>query len=66
MTTFDLSPPTDAQRDRLVAGLSEDERRVVIRHLAHAASPVRRSSQSEAPTAGSGRLAPRRPRTHAM
>ena len=32
MTAFDLSPPTDAQRDALVAGLSEEERRVLL-HL---------------------------------
>ena len=32
MTAFDLSPPSDAQRDALVAGLSADERRVLLQH----------------------------------
>ena len=32
MTRFDLSPPTPAQHDALVAGLSPDERRVLLQH----------------------------------
>ena len=32
MTAFDLTPPSDAQRTALVAGLSEDERRVLLQH----------------------------------
>ena len=32
MPAFDLSPPTAAQRDALEAGLSEDERRVLLEH----------------------------------
>jgi peptide-methionine (R)-S-oxide reductase len=32
MSRFDLSPPTSAQRDALVAGLSPDERRVLLQH----------------------------------
>ena len=32
MTAFDLSPPTDAQRQALVAGLSADEQRVLLHH----------------------------------
>jgi peptide-methionine (R)-S-oxide reductase len=32
MTTFDLSPPNDAQRQALTAGLSDDERRVLLQH----------------------------------
>ena len=32
MTAFDLSPPTDAQRETLIAGLSEEERRVLLHH----------------------------------
>ena len=30
MTAFDLTPPTDAQRTALIAGLSEDERQRLI------------------------------------
>lgn len=29
---FDLSPPDEATRDRLVAGLDDDERRVLLQH----------------------------------
>ena len=32
MSQFDLTPPTAAQRDTLVAGLSPDERRVLLQH----------------------------------
>jgi peptide-methionine (R)-S-oxide reductase len=32
MATFDLSPPTPAQRARLEASLSADERRVLLEH----------------------------------
>ncbi len=32
MTDFDLTPPTDAQRDALAASLSADERRVLLAH----------------------------------
>jgi peptide-methionine (R)-S-oxide reductase len=32
MSTFDLSPPSPAQHDALVAGLSADERRVLLQH----------------------------------
>lgn len=37
MSAFDLTPPTDAQRERLVAGLSADERRVLLEHGTEAA-----------------------------
>ncbi len=37
MSTFDLDPPTDAQRQQLVAGLSRDERRVLLEHGTEAA-----------------------------
>lgn len=37
MTAFDLSPPSEAQRQRLVAGLSPDERRVLLEHGTEAA-----------------------------
>ena len=36
MTAFDLTPPTDAQRTALIAGLSEDERRALKRRAARA------------------------------
>jgi peptide-methionine (R)-S-oxide reductase len=32
MSAFDLTPPTDAQRADLAAGLSADERRVLLQH----------------------------------
>ena len=32
MTAFGLTPPTAAQRDVLVAGLGDDERRVLLQH----------------------------------
>ncbi|KRG71670.1 peptide-methionine (R)-S-oxide reductase MsrB [Pseudoxanthomonas dokdonensis] len=32
MSQFDLSPPTAAQREALVAGLSDEERRVLLQH----------------------------------
>ncbi len=32
MATFDLSPPSDAQRHALVAGLDEAEKRVLLMH----------------------------------
>ena len=32
MSTFDLAPPSDAQRAMLEAGLSPDERRVLLQH----------------------------------
>ncbi len=32
MTAFDLAPPTEAQRAALVAGLTEDESRVLLHH----------------------------------
>ena len=32
MTVFDLTPPSDAQRRDLSAGLSADERRVLLQH----------------------------------
>lgn len=32
MTAFDLSPPSDAQRQALTVGLSDDERRVLLQH----------------------------------
>ena len=32
MSAFDLTPPTDAQRDDLIAGLSDEERRVLLHH----------------------------------
>ena len=32
MTIFDLTPPTDAQRERLIADLSDEERRVLLNH----------------------------------
>ena len=37
MTAFDLAPPTDAQRRELSAGLSTDERRVLLEHGTEAA-----------------------------
>jgi peptide-methionine (R)-S-oxide reductase len=37
MSHFDLSPPTDAQRRELGAGLSPDERRVLLEHGTEAA-----------------------------
>ena len=37
MSHFDLSPPTDAQRRELSAGLSPDERRVLLEHGTEAA-----------------------------
>ena len=37
MHSFDLSPPGDAQRQALVAGLSSDERRVLLEHGTEAA-----------------------------
>jgi len=32
MGSFDLSPPDEAQRQRITAGLAEDERRVLLEH----------------------------------
>ncbi|KRE97816.1 methionine sulfoxide reductase B [Frateuria sp. Soil773] len=32
MTTFDLTPPSDAQRASITAGLAPDERRVLLQH----------------------------------
>ena len=32
MSRFDLTPPTSAERDRLVAGLNDEERRVLLQH----------------------------------
>jgi peptide-methionine (R)-S-oxide reductase len=37
MTAFDLTPPTDAQRRAMTAGLSGDERRVLLEHGTEAA-----------------------------
>jgi peptide-methionine (R)-S-oxide reductase len=37
MTTFDLTPPTDAERHAIGAGLSGDERRVLLEHGTEAA-----------------------------
>jgi peptide-methionine (R)-S-oxide reductase len=37
MPQFDLAPPTDAQRQQLTAGLSPDERRVLLEHGTEAA-----------------------------
>ncbi len=37
MTTFDLTPPTAAQRNVLEAGLDADERRVLLEHGTEAA-----------------------------
>jgi peptide-methionine (R)-S-oxide reductase len=37
MTTFDLTPPTDLERQALSAGLSGDERRVLLEHGTEAA-----------------------------
>ena len=37
MSQFDLSPPTDTQRRELGAGLSPDERRVLLEHGTEAA-----------------------------
>ena len=37
MTAFDLTPPSDAQRRDLTAGLSPDERRVLLEHGTEAA-----------------------------
>ncbi|MCC4586008.1 peptide-methionine (R)-S-oxide reductase MsrB [Xanthomonas melonis] len=32
MSQFDLTPPSPAQRDALIAGLSDEERRVLLQH----------------------------------
>ena len=37
MTRFDLKPPNDEQRRALTAGLSADERRVLLQHGTEAA-----------------------------
>ncbi len=37
MTAFDLTPPTDAQRQALAGDLSRDERRVLLEHGTEAA-----------------------------
>ncbi len=37
MTAFDLTPPSDAQRRDLIAGLSPDEKRVLLEHGTEAA-----------------------------
>ncbi len=37
MATFDLTPPSDAQRRELAAGLGMDERRVLLEHGTEAA-----------------------------
>ena len=37
MTAFDLTPPSDAQRQQLAAGLTRDERRVLLEHGTEAA-----------------------------
>ena len=37
MTIFDLTPPTEAQRRQIAAGLSGDERRVLLEHGTEAA-----------------------------
>jgi peptide-methionine (R)-S-oxide reductase len=37
MTTFDLTPPTDTQRRAMTAGLTGDERRVLLEHGTEAA-----------------------------
>lgn len=37
MTAFDLTPPSDAQRRERIAGLSVDERRVLLEHGTEAA-----------------------------
>ena len=37
MSQFDLSPPTEAQRAQIIAGLTPDERRVLLEHGTEAA-----------------------------
>lgn len=37
MTTFDLTPPSDAQRKDIIANLSVDEKRVLLEHGTEAA-----------------------------
>ncbi|MCP1375614.1 peptide-methionine (R)-S-oxide reductase MsrB [Dyella lutea] len=37
MSRFDLTPPTDAQRQAITAGLTPDERRVLLQHGTEAA-----------------------------
>lgn len=37
MSRFDLTPPTDAQRETITAGLTPDERRVLLQHGTEAA-----------------------------
>jgi peptide-methionine (R)-S-oxide reductase len=37
MTAFDLTPPSDLQRQQLAAGLTRDERRVLLEHGTEAA-----------------------------
>ena len=37
MSKFDLQPPTEAQRTPIIAGLTTDERRVLLEHGTEAA-----------------------------
>ncbi len=37
MTTYDMNPPTTAQRTEISAGLTDDERRVLLQHGTEAA-----------------------------
>mgnify|MGYP001606180737 CR=1 FL=1 len=37
MTAFDMTPPSEAQRRELAAGLNDDERRVLLHHGTEAA-----------------------------
>jgi peptide-methionine (R)-S-oxide reductase len=37
MTSFDLTPPTEAQRREIIAGLDGSERRVLLEHGTEAA-----------------------------
>ncbi|TAL84232.1 MAG: peptide-methionine (R)-S-oxide reductase [Rhodanobacter sp.] len=37
MTTFDLTPPSDTQRQNIIASLSADEKRVLLEHGTEAA-----------------------------
>jgi peptide-methionine (R)-S-oxide reductase len=37
MADFDLAPPTDAQRARIIGGLTEEQRHVLLEHGTEAA-----------------------------
>jgi len=49
MTNFDLTPPDDAQRKDITAGLDRDEKRVLLEHGTEAAFALRQSSGPRLP-----------------